>query len=289
MIKNCLFVFFQYIAPQHFLSRLAGFIANSTYPALKNFLIKNFINYFGVDLSEAIEKNPSKYESFNEFFTRALAKNARPICQEINTIISPADGMISEIGSIYDGKLLQAKGRYYSLIELIGGSTSLANDFNNGFFSTIYLSPKDYHRVHMPIKGTLAEMIFIPGRLFSVNHTTANSVNNLFSKNERVVCVFDTECGKMAVILVGAMIVASIQTVWAGIVAPRQSTIQKISYIDEKTNPIVLQKGEELGRFLLGSTAIVLFQHNAIEWNSDLALGLSVQMGQSIGVMRTGH
>lgn len=283
MIKNILFIVFQYLMPQHAISRLAGWFANCKWGFIKDTFITCFINHFKVDLSEALQPDATRYENFNAFFVRSLKPEARPICTNPNSIACPADGAISEIGFIENDQLLQAKGHHYSLLELVGGNPLHADLFKNGIFATVYLSPKDYHRVHMPLTGTLQEMIFIPGKLFSVNAVTANNVPNLFSRNERVVCIFNTEFGVMAVILVGAMIVASIETVWAGIVAPQQHNIQTTHYNAENLPKITLQKGDELGRFLLGSTAIVLLPKEIARWAEHLESGSNVKMGSEIG------
>lgn len=283
MFKDAFFILFQYIAPQQALSRLAGYIANCKFTLLKNNIISFFVKKYGVDLSEAIESDARNYENFNLFFTRALKPNTRVICEGADEIACPADGAISEIGVIKDNQLLQAKNHGYSLFDLLGGDASLANAFKDGAFATVYLSPKDYHRVHMPVTGILRKMIFVPGKLFSVNQTTANNVPNLFARNERVICVFDTDYGAMAVILVGAMIVASIETVWAGVIAPQQRRIQTTHYNAADLPQVLLQKGDEVGRFLLGSTAILLFQKNITSWSNALEAGVNVKMGQAIG------
>jgi len=226
-------------------------------------------------MSEAVESNAENYSCFNAFFTRLLNPHLRPIS---HGMISPVDGEISEIGEIHDGHIFQAKNHYFSLSDLLGGDVSLASFFENGSYATFYLSPKDYHRIHMPISGALKTMIHVPGKLFSVNQRTARTVPELFAKNERVVTIFETEKGKVAVILVGAMIVASIATKWAGIVTPpRKLGIQRWTYDD-----IFLEKGEEMGYFQLGSTAIVLFQANQVKWDKTLKNGNSVKMGQKI-------
>lgn len=283
MIKNILFILFQYLIPQHAISRFAGWLAKCKWAFVKNTFITCFVNHFKVDLSEALQSDATLYENFNAFFTRPLKPDARPVCSDTHSIACPADGAISEIGFIKDDKLLQAKGHFYSLLELVGGNPLHADLFKNGAFATVYLSPKDYHRVHMPLTGTLQEMIFIPGKLFSVNAVTANNVPNLFSRNERVVCIFNTEYGSMAVILVGAMIVASIETVWAGVVAPQQHKIQTTHYNVNKLPEITLKKGDELGRFLLGSTAILVLPQEVAKWADHLKSGSNVKMGAQIG------
>lgn len=274
-------VLLQYLVPQHLLSRLLGQLAQLKAPWLKNTLIRWFIKRYQVNMSEAEQTEPSAYVNFNHFFTRALRPGTRPITQEPTGVACPADGTISELGIIQSDQLLQAKGRYYSLIDLLGQEPSDARLFHNGHFITVYLSPKDYHRIHMPLAGTLQKMIYIPGRLFSVNPLTSQTVSNLFARNERVICLFTTPVGPMAIILVGAMIVASIKTTWHGLVAPaRPSQIQIWNYDNQS---IFLDKGEELGQFQLGSTVIVLHSAQQIEWLTTLNPGDSVRMGQLIG------
>jgi len=280
-MKNFCFIALQYLLPQHALSRLAGFLAETKITWIKRAFINWFIQRYDVDMSIAAEPNASTYQNFNAFFTRPLADGQRPIIEETNAIACPADGCISQIGSINNGHIFQAKGQEYSLLELVGGDIDIAKQFVDGNFATVYLSPKDYHRVHMPLGGTLQTMTHVPGDLFSVNETTANHVPRLFARNERVVALFDTEHGPMAVILVGAMIVASIETVWAGLVTPKKKHIQTTRY--NNTDDIYLEKGEEMGRFKLGSTAIVLFGKDAAEWNSDLVANSPVIMGEKMG------
>ncbi|RZI70047.1 MAG: phosphatidylserine decarboxylase, partial [Pseudomonas sp.] len=214
----------------------------------------------------------------------ALKPGARPLDSTPGAILSPADGAVSQLGPIEHGRIFQAKGHSYSVLELLGGDARLSAPFMGGEFATVYLSPKDYHRVHMPLAGTLREMVYVPGRLFSVNQTTAENVPELFARNERVVCLFDTERGPMAVVLVGAMIVASIETVWAGLVTPPKRELKTFRYDEAARAPIHLEKGAELGRFKLGSTAIVLFGPNQVKWSELLAAGSPVQMGQGLAL-----
>lgn len=280
IVKNELFIILQYITPHHLLSRGAGLLANCQVPLIKNRIIPWFAKHYGVDMRDAQQEELKAYTSFNDFFTRALKSGARPLPDDKNAVVCPADGAISQIGEIKYNRVLQAKGHDYSLVELVGGDLELAREFEDGQFATIYLSPKDYHRVHMPVTGTLRQMIHVPGRLFSVNQTTAENVPRLFARNERVVCIFDTERGPMAVVLVGAMIVGSVDTVWAGQVTPRGCKVTTYNY---NQGPITLERGAELGHFKLGSTAIVLFGKNKVQWTQDLAEGTDVRMGQSIG------
>lgn len=267
----------QYIAPQHGLSRFAGWLSENRTPWLKNYLIRYFLNRYDVDMKSAVIENPYDYPSFNSFFTRQLKSEARPIAQDAQQVVSPADGAISQIGKINNQTLLQAKGFDFDLKGLLGGSEKLARLFQDGTFATIYLSPKDYHRVHMPLAGKLRETIFIPGKLFSVNQQTANSVPQLFSRNERLVCIFDTEAGPMAVILVGAMIVGSINTVWHA-----HTTTNKIR-TESYAGSIELARGDELGHFKLGSTVIVLFGKDKVSWLENLQENTAIQMGEAIG------
>ncbi len=276
---DSLFILLQHLLPQHLLSRCVGKLARSESAAIKSFIIRQFIKQYKVDLSEAVYENADDYPSFNAFFTRALKEEARPLADA--DVVSPADGAISQIGHIRGSDLLQAKGQYFSLHNLLGRDATLTSEFINGDFATIYLSPKDYHRVHMPVTGTLRKTCYIPGQLYSVNQTTSERVPGLFARNERLVCVFDTDMGPMAVILVGAMIVAAIETVFAGQVTPLPHKIQQQNYALDK--PITLEKGAELGRFSLGSTAIVLFAKQQCRWHKSAKAGQAVRMGEALG------
>ncbi|MDZ4298690.1 MAG: archaetidylserine decarboxylase [Moraxellaceae bacterium] len=266
----------QYMLPQHALSRFVGKLAASKTPWLKDTFIRRFAARYQVDMSEAVQPDLSQYACFNDFFTRPLKAGARPIDSHVDSIISPADGAVSQLGPITGDQIFQAKGHSYSLSALLASETD-AKPFENGHFATIYLSPRDYHRVHMPFAGTLTKSVYVPGDLFSVNTRTAENVPNLFARNERLVAHFDTELGPMAVILVGAMIVASIETVWGG--------LEPIGKIIRITQPeaITLSKGDEMGRFLLGSTAIVLFGKDVVAWQNHLSAGSAVTMGTVIG------
>ena len=276
------FIIFQYIIPQHGLSRLIGWLAECEWPWLKNRIITAFINKYQVNMNEALDPEPFNYKNFNAFFTRALKVDARPIIEGEKNIACPADGAISQLGDIQDGRIFQAKGQTYSLLELLGGDREVTERFQNGKFATVYLSPKDYHRVHMPMTGTLKSMTYVPGDLFSVNTTTAENVPRLFSRNERAVCIFDTEAGPMAVILVGAMIVAGIETTWGGQIAPIKREIRTQHY-QQAQQTITLAKGEEMGRFKLGSTAIVLFAKDAIQWDEKFSATIPTVMGELLG------
>lgn len=285
MNKSKLFSWLQYLLPQHLLSRLTGRLADCRIGWIKNQLIKAFIKRFNVDMSEALQEDPTAFSSFNDFFTRELKPDAREILADPSQLVSPADGAISELGELQHGQLMQAKGINYSLTRLLGGNLEKAQPFMGGSFATIYLSPRDYHRVHMPIQGRLLETIYIPGKLFSVNQATADNVPGLFARNERLVCFFETPAGPMALILVGAMIVAGIETVWDGQVAPpaRQVTLRDFN----NPQPVVLEKGQEMGRFKLGSTAIVVFGPDAVEWREDLQNGTPVRLGEALAKLKS--
>ncbi len=271
----------QYILPHHFLSRLMSKFTHSEIKLWKNLIINQIIKFYGVNMSEAKEQDINNFTSFNHFFTRELKSNVRPVTNDEDAIACPADGAVSQAGLIEQGKIFQAKGKSFSAVDLLGGDEARAKPFENGNFTTIYLSPKDYHRLHMPVTGKLTEMIHIPGRLFSVNNATANSVNGLFARNERVACLFDTEFGPMALILVGAIFVSSIETTWHGVVTPPTiSTVQSWKYSENET---VIAKGKEMGRFNMGSTIIVLFAKDNINWNADLTAGETVELGEKIG------
>ncbi|WFE72330.1 archaetidylserine decarboxylase [Halomonas sp. M1] len=268
------FSLLQYPLPHHALSRLTGRFAQCDNPWVKDPLIKAFIKRFKVDMSQALEPDPTAYATFNDFFTRALKADARPLGEGL---LSPADGTLSQYGHLTAGQLVQAKGHTFSAQTLLGGDSALAEEFMGGSFATVYLSPSDYHRVHMPVTGTLREMIYVPGRLFSVNQATANYVPGLFARNERLVCIFDTENGPMAMVLVGAMIVAAIETVWSGQVTPLSGHPQRMQF----GQPIVLERGAEMGRFKLGSTVVMCFA-KPINFDNN-PLGAKVEMGQHLG------
>lgn len=274
----------QYVLPKKIVSRLVGRLASAEMGKWTTWLIKNFIKHYNVDMQDAEITDISKYKSFNDFFTRSLKKNARPINKDKSTLTHPADGTISEFGNIYKDAIIQAKGHYYSLEALLGGNHEDAKSYENGQFMTIYLSPKDYHRVHMPFDGKLKKMIFVPGELFSVNPLTARNVDNLFARNERVICFFENEkIGEFVVVMVGATIVASISMVFAGIVAPQGKDIKTYDY--QKEN-VVIKKGAELGCFLLGSTVICVFPQNTLNFVENMTIGTSVKMGETFAKLK---
>ena len=280
--RDRLFVALQYMLPQHALSRLVGRLANCPWPVCKGPLIRWFARHYQVDMTEAARPDLEAYASFNDFFTRALKTGARPIASAPDHLACPADGVISQFGSIETGRIFQAKGVAYDIGELLANE-ALAESFRHGHYATVYLSPRDYHRVHMPLDGALTDMLYAPGRLFSVNLITAERVPGLFARNERVVAVFDTPHGKMALVLVGAMIVAGIETVWAGLAAPQPGRAQHTRY--PTAEAVALRKGEEMGRFKLGSTVVMLLANPALQWLDNVETGASVRMGQALAVL----
>ena len=280
-IKEAFTTLPQYILPHHALSKLMSKLTHCENKTWKNLFIRQIIKHYGVNMDEALEPDINAFKSFNHFFTRELNPDVRPLATERNAIASPADGVVSQAGNITNGKIFQAKGKSFTATDLLGGDAERAEPFNNGVFTTIYLSPKDYHRLHMPLTGTLREMVHIPGRLFSVNTATTNSVPGLFARNERVAAIFDTDAGPMALILVGAIFVSSIETVWHGVVTPPSITSVRRWLYQE--NAPVLKIGEEMGRFNMGSTIIVLFAKDQAQWNPDFTADKIVKLGEHIG------
>ncbi|MCW8106918.1 archaetidylserine decarboxylase [Alteromonas ponticola] len=270
----------QYLLPKHLLSRLIGKLASAEAGGLTTGLIKLFIKKYKVDMDEALYSDPAHYKTFNEFFTRPLKEDARPIDANDEVLIHAVDGAVSQAGDIRHDSVFQAKGHDYSLTTLLGGKPELAKPFQNGKFATIYLAPRDYHRIHMPVDGTLTDMVYVPGELFSVNPLTAANIPSLFARNERVVAYFDTPVGKMAMVLVGATIVASIETVWAGtITPPAGKNVQHWKYETDNETSMHLKKGDEMGRFKLGSTIVVCFEPDKIEF-ADLQPLQVTRLGQ---------
>ncbi|MCC5451335.1 archaetidylserine decarboxylase [Rheinheimera sp. UJ51] len=270
----------QYMLPKHLISRLVGKLAAARLGFISHALIKLFIKAYNINMQEAKFERASDYASFNEFFTRPLKDGIRPLDSDPTIIAHPVDGAISQLGEIVSGQLVQAKNHNYSLQSLLGGKEQTAAPFLGGEFATIYLAPKDYHRIHMPVTGVLREMIYVPGELFSVNPLTAENVPDLFARNERVVTIFDTEFGPMALVLVGATIVASIETVWAGTVTPPAgSSIFRWNYPASGLNSVRLEKGAEMGRFKLGSTVILAFPAGKVAFLADQQPGSVTRMG----------
>lgn len=273
-----------YGLPHHAISRLVHRATRWRFAPWKRLLIAVMSRVYRIDLDEAQRRHPEDYEHFNDFFTRALARHARPLPEEADAVACPADGTVSEIGTLVGGRILQVKGHRFSATELLGGDDIVAERFTGGHFATVYLAPGDYHRVHMPVTGDLRGMIHVPGRLFSVAPFTVRSVPDLFARNERVVSLFATELGPMAVVLVGAICVASIETVWAGEVTPPSATaVKRFDYRDRKLR---LQRGDEMGRFNMGSTVILLFPPGRVSWREALVSGARVRMGETLGHTR---
>ncbi len=271
-----------YLLPHHGISRVVYKLSHLE-TRIAQPVIRWFIRQFHVDMSDACTPDVKAFKSFNAFFTRPLRTNARPISNGVNDIVSPVDARVSQAGQIVKGQIFQAKGQNYSLEELLGGESPIVKNFTNGHFSTLYLSPSDYHRIHMPITGTLLSQIYIPGRLFSVASHTVNTVPRLFARNERVVAFFETQYGPFAMVLVGAINVAAIETIWSGLITPPngKSIIRKeYSGVDK----ITLSTGDEMGRFNMGST-VILILNEAIRWHPDLQAGLKLKMGEKIGVV----
>lgn len=266
----------QYLLPKQALTVFMGWGAKAKAGRITTFVIRWFVARYQVNMSEAGNSDIASYASFNEFFTRPLRAGARPTSNA--ALVCPVDGAISQFGAIKQGQIFQAKGHDYSCTALVGGDSQLAAQFHDGSFATIYLSPRDYHRIHMPCDGRLTRMIYVPGALFSVNPTTARGVPGLFARNERVVCVFDTEKGPFVLTLVGATIVGSMSTVWHGLVnPPRSKAVREWTYTEQN---IVLKKGEEMGRFQLGSTVVMLFPKNTLEFNPNWQPEYPVKMGE---------
>jgi phosphatidylserine decarboxylase len=271
----------QYLIPQHGISIAAGKLADVKALWFKNFFITKFAKAYNIDMSNAIQPELTEYACFNDFFTRAIDLSSRPIDNDAASFCSPVDGAMSQFGKIEDGRIIQAKNHDFSALEILGGDVERAQPFNNGEFCTIYLAPKDYHRIHMPCDGKLTAMSHVPGKLFSVNPLTANNVPKLFARNERVVSYFDTEFGKMALVSVGATIVGSIETVWAGNVTP-PSRKQVSTWEYEGDEAITIKKGDEMGRFKLGSTVVLLMENADWQWADDVALAGDLKLGQKL-------
>ncbi len=268
----------QYLIPQHGLSLAAGKLADIETTWFKDLFIQKFAKAYNIDMSIAVEPDLKQYDCFNDFFTRAIRPETRPIDETPDSLCSPVDGAMSQFGPIKQGKIIQAKNHHYSALEILGGDSERASPFKNGEFCTIYLAPKDYHRIHMPCAGRLTAMSHIPGKLFSVNPLTANNVPGLFARNERVVSYFDTEFGKFALVAVGATIVGSIETVWAGTVTPPSS--KQVRTWEYEEQAIDFAKGDEMGRFKLGSTVVLLMEKSSWQWADTLANEKSMTLGE---------
>ena len=275
----------QYLIPHHLFSRINGILSNCRWSWFKNWSIRRYIKLYGVDLSEAQITTAEAYESVNDLFTRRLKPEARPIVSGANAIASPADGAISQVCRLEKDTRLHIKGADVNITELLGGDTARAEQFAGGGSAIVYLSPKDYHRVHMPLSGRLKEMVYVPGKLFSVSPFTVANIPNLFTRNERVVSIFDTVHGPMAVVLVGAMIVASMETVWAGSIAPTK--LDRVTAWQYDDQNITLAKGAEMGHFRIGSTVAVIMGEQLSGWLENFAPGNTIRMGEHLGNMLT--
>ena len=271
----------QYLLPKKALTQFGGLVAGAQMGAVTHGIIRWFIKRYGVNMAEAANPDPTSYASFNEFFTRPLKPGARPLAQ--TDYICPVDGAISQFGRIEKDQIFQAKGHSYSTTALVGGDAKLASEFEGGHFACLYLSPKDYHRIHMPVSGTLRQMIYVPGDLFSVNPTTARGVPGLFARNERVVCVFDTAHGPFVNVLVGATIVGSMATVWHGQVNPPR--LPDVTAWNYKPGEFVYKQGDEMGRFLLGSTVVMLWPEQAMRFNPAWQPAGAIRMGESMAAL----
>jgi phosphatidylserine decarboxylase len=279
LVSDRMAVLPQYLLPKQALTRLAGEVAGARGGAFTTRLIRWFIDRYRVNMAEAANPDPTAYATFNDFFTRALAPGARPLADA--ALVSPVDGAVSQLGPVHGDAIVQAKGHTYTVQALVGGDPALARPFLGGHFATLYLSPKDYHRIHMPCAGTLRRMVHVPGDLFSVNPTTARGVPGLFARNERVVCQFDGEHGPFVLVLVGATIVGSMATVWHGVVnPPRPGAVRDWRYDGEQAVP--LDRGAEMGRFLLGSTVVLLFPPGPLAFNPAWRAGSAIRMGEAM-------
>lgn len=285
-VADACFILLQYLLPKHLVSRVVYGFTRSTNATLKNALIDAFVRHFKPEMADAVEPSPRAYASFNAFFTRALRADARPVAPETDALVSPVDGCVSEAGRIAGTQLVQAKGHRYTLQGLLGGAAHWAGRFIDGSFATIYLAPFNYHRIHMPCAGTLREAWYVPGALFSVNATTAANVPGLFARNERIVLVFDGPMHSFVVVLVGALNVGSMGTVWHGEVSPRHPRRVTQLPLDASRSPLFLAKGAELGRFNMGSTVVLLLGPGAAILNDDVRAGRLTRMGERIGTLR---
>jgi phosphatidylserine decarboxylase len=288
-LRDRLFVATQYVIPHHFLSRLVYRLTRSRSDSVKNALIRSFMRGFSPDMSDAVRRDPLAYASFNEFFTRALRPGARPIDPNDSVLVSPVDGAISQIGRLDGSQIMQAKGHYYSLEALLDSGDPQANwasRFTDGSFATLYLAPFNYHRIHMPLDGTLVAAWYVPGQLFSVNAVTAAAVPGLFAKNERVVCVFEDGPRLFAMVLVGALFVGSMETVWHGEVTPRSPRTAVALPLDTTRAALRLEKGDEMGRFNMGSTVILITAPDMIDLLANMKAGDSVSVGQPLARLR---
>jgi phosphatidylserine decarboxylase len=283
-LRDRLFALLLQVLPHHLLSRGVYVLTRWDWPPFKDWLIRTFIRTFAVDMSQAEAPHPSDYPTFNAFFTRALRADARPLAPGDGAVLCPVDGVVSQIGAIHEGRIIQAKGLRFSVSALLEDEEA-AGTFADWRFVTLYLSPRDYHRVHMPLPGTLRSMTHVPGRLFSVMPSTTRTVRRLFTRNERIVSLFDGPAGPMGLVMVGAIFVASMDTVWAGPVTPVHRRVSRWRY-GRPGEPTALARGQEMGRFNMGSTVILLFPRDTVEWSEAVTPGAHVRMGQELGRVR---
>jgi len=276
----------QRLLPHHLLSRGMHALTRSRNPLLRRSLIRFFLHRFQIDLSQAENQDPTKFRTFNEFFTRALREDARPLCMDDDVLLSPVDAAVSQYGKLNEDAILQAKGKEFDLVGLLGGDESRAAPFRNGHFVTLYLSPRDYHRIHMPLSGSLREMVYVPGRLFSVSPATTRSLPELFARNEHVALIFETEIGPMAMVLVGALFVGSIETVWAGEVTPPPGRRIRSWRYEGSARPEPFAAGAEVGRFNMGSTVILLTPPETVSWDACVSCEQKLVMGQRIAALQ---
>lgn len=274
-------IFPQYILPKKALSKIVDYLARVEFKLWKNVLIKTIVTLYKVDLKEAQREQVADYVSFNDFFTRHLKPTARHFPINTTSILSPVDGAISQIGNLQGNRLIQAKGKDYGLEQLLGHDTESVRRLHNGLFTTLYLSPRDYHRIHMPATGTLKKSIYISGERFGVGDATVRNVRDLFARNERFVSIFETEMGMMALVMVGAIFVGSMETVWLGQIQPSKK--QRLLVQDDTAKPITLNQGQEFGHFNMGSTVILIFEQDRLHWSPDLTLNSPIQVGQALG------
>lgn len=280
-IMDCIKVWPQYLIPQHSLSKLMYWLTRIQFKPWKKLLINQVVNHYNVELNQAERESADDYISFNDFFTRHLKQSARTWNLNKNSILSPVDGAISQIGKLDNNNIIQAKGKTYTLDTLLANDTDTIAKLSDGFFTTLYLSPRDYHRIHMPVRGKLIRSIYVPGDLFAVNNATVRNVDNLFARNERFISIFETDLGLMAQIMVGAIFVGSMETVWLGQITPPYT--RQLIIREYKDNPVILEQGQEFGHFNMGSTVILLFEKESLSWLASLKASDAIEVGQELG------
>ncbi|MFT5395233.1 MAG: phosphatidylserine decarboxylase [Gammaproteobacteria bacterium] len=280
-IMDCIKVWPQYLIPQHSLSKLMYWLTRIQFKPWKNLLINQVVRLYNVELNQAERESADDYISFNDFFTRHLKQSARTWNLNKSSILSPVDGAISQIGKLDNNNIIQAKGKTYTLDTLLANDTDTIAKLSDGFFTTLYLSPRDYHRIHMPVRGKLIKSIYVPGNLFAVNNATVRNVDNLFARNERFISIFETDLGLMAQIMVGAIFVGSMETVWLGQITPPYT--RQLDIREYKDNPVILEQGQEFGHFNMGSTVILVFEKECLSWLTDLKASDAIEVGQELG------